>query len=164
MEGETQVNKPPFYGWVMVALGALMTCVAVGAMFSLAVFLKPIQEATGWSRAGVSAAMTLNFLMMGLGGFLWGTLSDRYGPRPVVLAGSVLLGIGLATASRSTSLLEFQLAYGVLVDDLAEYRDRIVKAGGKIHVEEQEVPGMGWLSLFTDPEGRMNGLWKARPR
>ncbi|HXI35325.1 MAG TPA: MFS transporter [Burkholderiales bacterium] len=99
----------------MVALGALMTCVAVGAMFSLAVFLKPIQEATGWSRAGVSAAMTLNFLMMGLGGFLWGTLSDRHGPRPVVLAGSVLLGIGLATASRATSLLEFQLAYGVLV-------------------------------------------------
>jgi len=30
-------------------------------------------------------------------------------------------------------------------------------------VEEQEVPGMGWLSLFTDPEGRMNGLWKAAP-
>src|SRR3954469_1072438 len=108
------MNKP-FYGWVMVALGALMTCVAVGAMFSLAVFLQPIQQATGWSRAGVSAAMTLNFLTMGLGGFLWGTLSDRYGPRPVVLAGSVLLGIGLAVASRATSLLEFQLAYGVLV-------------------------------------------------
>jgi MFS family permease len=108
------MNKP-FYGWVMVGLGALMTCVAVGAMFSLAVFLQPIQEATGWSRAGVSAAMTLNFLTMGLGGFLWGTLSDRYGPRPVVLAGSVLLGIGLAAASRATSLLEFQLAYGVLV-------------------------------------------------
>jgi len=107
--------KKLFYGWVMVALGALMTCVAVGAMFSLAVFLKPIQEATGWSRAGVSAAMTLNFLTMGLGGFLWGTLSDRYGPRPVVLAGSVLLGIGLAAASRATSLVEFQLAYGVLV-------------------------------------------------
>ena len=111
----TRNAAAPFYGWVMVALGALMTCVAVGAMFSLAVFLKPIQEATGWSRAGVSAAMTLNFLMMGLGGFLWGTLSDRYGPRPVVLAGSVLLGIGLAAASRASSLFEFQLAYGVLV-------------------------------------------------
>jgi MFS family permease len=52
---------------------------------------------------------------MGVGGFLWGTLSDRYGPRRVVLAGSVLLGIGLAAASRATSLLEFQLAYGMLV-------------------------------------------------
>jgi uncharacterized protein len=39
---------------------------------------------------------------------------------------------------------------------------KIVAAGGKIHVEEQEVPGMGWLSLFTDPEGRMMGLWKAK--
>jgi predicted enzyme related to lactoylglutathione lyase len=46
------------------------------------------------------------------------------------------------------------------VDDLAKYRKKIVAAGGKIHVEEQEVPGIGWLSLFTDPEGRMNGLFK----
>ena len=50
------------------------------------------------------------------------------------------------------------------VDDLAKYRKKIVAAGGKIHVEEQEVPGIGWLSLFTDPEGRMNGLFKPSPR
>ena len=50
----------------------------------------------------------------------------------------------------------------VNVDDLAAYRKRIVAAGGKICIEEQEVPGMGWLSLFTDPEGRMMGLWKSR--
>jgi predicted enzyme related to lactoylglutathione lyase len=29
-------------------------------------------------------------------------------------------------------------------------------------VEEQEVPGMGAFSLFTDPEGRMMGLWKTK--
>jgi uncharacterized protein len=52
-----------------------------------------------------------------------------------------------------------QLFY-VLVDDLAAYCRKIEAAGGKIHVEEQEIPGMGWLSLFTDPEGRMNGLFK----
>ena len=46
------------------------------------------------------------------------------------------------------------------VDDLAAYRKRIVAEGGKIHVEEQEVPGMGAFTLFTDPEGRMMGLWK----
>ena len=50
------------------------------------------------------------------------------------------------------------------VDDLAAYRKKIVAAGGKIHVEEQEVPGMGTLSLFTDPEGRMMGLWKAKTK
>ena len=48
------------------------------------------------------------------------------------------------------------------VDDLAAYRRKIVEAGGQICVEEQEVPGMGSLSLFTDPEGRMNGLWKPK--
>jgi uncharacterized protein len=54
-----------------------------------------------------------------------------------------------------------QLFY-VAVDDLAKYNRKIEAAGGKIHVAEQEVPGMGWLSLFTDPEGRMNGLWKPK--
>src|SRR5215510_15309006 len=53
------------YGWVIVAVGALMTCVAIGAMFSLAIFLEPMSTATGWSRAGISSAMTLNFLIMG---------------------------------------------------------------------------------------------------
>jgi MFS family permease len=105
----------PRYGWVIVAAGALMTCVAFGAVFSLAVFLQPMADATGWSRAGISAAMTLVFLAMGVGGFAWGTLSDRIGARPVVLAGSVLLALGLALASRAGSLLEFQLAYGLLV-------------------------------------------------
>jgi len=103
------------YGWVVVAAGALMTCVAFGAVFSLAVFLQPMADATGWSRAGISGAMTLVFLAMGVGGFAWGTLSDRIGARPVVLAGSVLLVLGLALASRAGSLLEFQLAYGLVV-------------------------------------------------
>jgi uncharacterized protein len=54
-----------------------------------------------------------------------------------------------------------QLTLYILVDDLAAYRKKIVAAGGKIHVEEQVVPNMGSLSLFTDPDGRMMGLWKA---
>ena len=48
------------------------------------------------------------------------------------------------------------------VEDLAAYRKKIVAAGGRIHVEEQEVPGMGSFSLFTDPEGRMMGLWRSK--
>lgn len=103
------------YGWVMVAVGALMGCVAVGAMMSLAVFLQPITEATGWSRAGVSGAMTLSFLVMGAAGFGWGALNDRYGTRPVVLAGSILLGLGLVLASRAATPTQFLLAYGLLV-------------------------------------------------
>jgi MFS family permease len=52
---------------------------------------------------------------MGAAGFGWGALSDRIGPRPVVLAGAVLLGLGLSLASRAQTALEFQLAFGLLV-------------------------------------------------
>ena len=104
-----------YQGWVIVAAGALMSCVAVGAMMSLAVFLQPITEATGWSRTAVSAAMTLNFLTMGAAGFAWGALNDRFGTRPVVLTGAILLGLALVLASRASSSIGFMLVYGVLV-------------------------------------------------
>jgi MFS family permease len=103
------------YRWVIVGAGALMTCVAIGAMFSLAVFLEPMTVETGWSRAGVSSAMTLNFIVLGLGSFGWGAASDRFGTRVVVLSGAVLLGLALVLASRGTSLIAFQVTYGILV-------------------------------------------------
>jgi MFS family permease len=59
--------------------------------------------------------MTVNFIAMGIAGFLWGAANDRYGSRIVVLCGTVILGLGLVLASRATSLLEFQLVYGLLV-------------------------------------------------
>jgi MFS family permease len=103
------------YRWVIIGAGALMTCVGIGAMFSLAVYLQPMSVETGWSRAGISSAMTIDFLAMGLAGFGWGALSDKLGTRPVVLSGAVLLGSGLVLASRATSLLQFQLTYGIVV-------------------------------------------------
>ncbi len=103
------------YGWVVVGAGMLVTCVGMGAVFSLAVFLEPMSTDTGWSRTGVSTAMTLVFLAMGFSAFFWGALSDRIGTRLVVLAGSALLGVGMVAASRATSLLEFQILFGVIV-------------------------------------------------
>src|SRR5689334_10105937 len=49
------------YRWVIVAAGALMTCVAMGSMFSLAVYLEPMSTATGWSRADIGSTMTICF-------------------------------------------------------------------------------------------------------
>jgi len=103
------------YGWIVVGAGALMTCVGFGSMLSLAVFLQPISADTGWSVSGVSAAATIDFLAMGFAAFLWGTLSDRFGTRIVVLSGAVLLGIGLIGASQATSLWQFQFFFGVLI-------------------------------------------------
>ena len=103
------------YRWVIVFAGGLMGCVALGTMFSLAIFQEPIAKSTGWSHAGIASAMTLNFIVMGLGGFLWGTLTDRFGARVVVFIGSVILGLALVLASQVQSLLAFQIVYGCLV-------------------------------------------------
>lgn len=100
---------------MIVAAGGLLGCVAIGAMFSLPVFLVPMTKTTGWSRTGISFAMTIGFLAMAFGSIFWGTVTDRYGPRFVVLAGSCILAGSLVLASFSQSLLAFQLSFGLLV-------------------------------------------------
>jgi MFS family permease len=107
------MNHP--YRWVIVAAGGLLGCVAIGAMFSLPVFLRPMSQDTGWSVTGISTAMTIGFIAMAAASMVWGGLSDRFGPRPVVLTGSIVLAGSLALASRAESLVEFQLLFGLLV-------------------------------------------------
>jgi len=103
------------YRWIIVAAGGALGCVAIGGLFSLPVFLRPIAQDTGWSTTGISTAMTLAFVALAFGSIGWGALSDRVGPRIVVLAGSLLLTTGLALASLATSLVAFQLLFGVVV-------------------------------------------------
>ena len=102
------------YRWVIVAAGGLLGCVAIGGMFSLPVFLQPIARDTGWSVTGVSSAMTIGFLAMACTSMIWGTLSDRLGPLPVVLTGSVVIAASLVLASLATSLAVFQFIFGLL--------------------------------------------------
>ena len=45
----------------------------------------------------------------------WGNLLDRFGTRLVVLTGSIVLALSLALASQTTSLLAFQLTFGLLI-------------------------------------------------
>jgi MFS family permease len=104
-----------YYRWVIVAAGGLLGCVAIGAMFSLPVFLVPIAHDTGWSVTGVSSAMTIGFLALAFASMIWGSLSDRLGPRLVVLIGSIILSAALALASQASSLIEFQLVFGLAV-------------------------------------------------
>lgn len=107
---------PPIdHNWPLVASGALIGCVGIGVVFSLAVLLAPMSADTGWSRGGLSMAMTLAFLAAGLAAFGWGALSDRFGPRPVVFAGALLLGLACLLASQARTLLQFQLAFGPLM-------------------------------------------------
>jgi sugar phosphate permease len=74
--------------------------VAMGTLFSLGVFLKPIQQSTGWSRGDVSTVALWSWIALGVGSLAWGMLSDRRGARLVVVSGGLLLGLGLVLSSR----------------------------------------------------------------
>lgn len=109
------MTRPLFYGWVVLTAAAVIVCVGMGALFSLGVFLKPIEETMRWSRTGISATALVNWIAMGVGSFVWGALSDRFGTRLVVLGGGSLLGLGLVLSSQVTALWQFHVTFGGMV-------------------------------------------------
>jgi Predicted enzyme related to lactoylglutathione lyase len=52
----------------------------------------------------------------------------------------------------------------VLVDDIEQATEKAKALGAKMMRENHEVPGMGWLSIFEDPQGAMLALWEAKAR
>ena len=104
-----------FYGWIVVAASAAIVCIGMGALFSLAVFLKPMADTMGWSRGAISSVALLNWVAMGLGSFVWGALSDRFGTRVVAVAGGLLLGLGLVLSSQVRTLMQLNITFGVMV-------------------------------------------------
>ena len=103
------------YKWVVLAAGSLIGCVAMGAMFSLPIFLDPMTTSTGWTKTGISSAMTIAFLSMAFASMFWGALSDRFGARPIVLIGGVTMAGTFALISQVNALWQFQLLFGVVL-------------------------------------------------
>jgi MFS family permease len=99
---------------VVLAAAMLIITVGVGITFSLAVFLKPLEEAFGWSRTLISGVALVNWLIFGVGAFVWGTLSDRIGTRRVVTAGAGLLGAAMLLSSQVASAWQLYVAFGIL--------------------------------------------------
>ena len=49
----------------------------------------------------------------------------------------------------------------VLVDDIKEATAKARALGATVHRDNVEVPGMGRLSIFADPQGAMLALWQS---
>src|SRR4029434_4915079 len=92
---EPRMSRPFFYGWVVLAAAFVIITMSIGTLFTLGVFLRPIEESMGWSRSGIGAIGLFNWIVMGAGGVVSGFVSDRLGTRRVVMVGAVLLGLGL---------------------------------------------------------------------
>ena len=84
-----------FYGWLMVSAGFLILMVSWGCQFAFSVFLIPLTEHFGWSRANTAGVFSLNMLLFGAGSIFSGKLTERFGPRAVVGIGGALMVAGV---------------------------------------------------------------------
>ena len=109
------MTSPPPYRWVILGAAFVVIAMSIGTLLTLAVFLEPMEQSLGWSRASISAIGFFNWIVMGAGGFVAGYLSDRFGTRIVVLIGSGLLGLGLVLSSQVSALWHFYVTFGLMV-------------------------------------------------
>ena len=88
-------NTKPFYGWWIVAAGTAILFVSSGiGFYGHGVILDPLRTLHGWSKATVSSAITLYFLIAGIMGMIIGRQVDKYGPKWVLTLGSVVICAG----------------------------------------------------------------------
>src|SRR6266850_755473 len=104
-----------FYGWVVLFAAATVVAIGQGSLFSLGVFLKPLEDSMRWSRTAISVTALINWMAMGAGSFFWGAVSDRFGSRLVTVAGGFLLGLGLVLSGQATALWHLHVTFGLAV-------------------------------------------------
>lgn len=102
-----------FPGWRVVAAAFLALFVAFGAMYAFAAFFAELEREFTATRADVSLVFSLAGFLYFTVGAVSGSLADRAGTRPVVMAGFVLLAAGLLLASRAESLHAVYAFYGL---------------------------------------------------
>ena len=83
-----------YYGYNILAASFIMQGICYGAMFSYGVFFKEFQTEFGWSRAMISGAASLAFLIGGAFGIPSGRLNDKIGPRALSVVIGILFGLG----------------------------------------------------------------------
>ena len=107
---KSQIDSPR--AWLIVAAAFLGAFVSFGVTYTFGVFLRPMAEAFHVSHATMSIMFAV---IAGLSFFLapfTGELADRYGPRPVVAAGAVLMCIALILTSHVQSFPLVLITYG----------------------------------------------------
>ena len=110
VEGKDKV----FYGWFVIGGCLLVAFGIVGGQFSFGVFLKPMTEDFGWSRATLSLAFGTTFMISGLLRPAAGYLADRYSPKAVALSGVVLMGCMLMLLPLINNLVHLYLIFSIM--------------------------------------------------
>lgn len=94
-------------GWKPLASAVIGKAFSFGTIpiYVVGVFTVPLGEAFGWSRAEVTFSFTVATFTSASLSPLVGWLCDRFGSRPLVIAGTVGYGLGMAIIATSSDWL-----------------------------------------------------------
>ena len=101
------------YRWGQLLIGIVCMAMIANLQYGWTLFVNPIAEKHGWSRAAIQVAFTIFVLTETWLVPIEGYLVDRFGPRPVVLVGGVLCGLGWVMNSFAASLPMLYVAAAV---------------------------------------------------
>ncbi|MBT9160959.1 MAG: MFS transporter [Dehalococcoidia bacterium] len=107
-------EEKPFPRWVPLLSGLLGSTTVGMLLYAWSVFIKPLNAEFGWSRAEIVMAFAICCLVIGLTAFPAGRLSDKYGPRNVVMTGGVILAIGFILSGFIQSKIQLYITYGLI--------------------------------------------------
>jgi len=106
--------QKPFYGWIIVGVSFLVGFTESGVFQNiLSIFMKPMVEEFGWSRASVTGAIALGSLCGGFLSMAVGPLLDRHGPRMLTFWGILLLSLGLGAMTFVARIWQLYLFFGI---------------------------------------------------
>jgi MFS family permease len=100
--------------WVITLAAAAILMVTMGARQSLGLFISPIKISTGLGITTISLAFAIAQLMWGIIQPVSGAVADRYGPSKILIAGLVVLAIGMALTPFMTSGFGLIVSLGLL--------------------------------------------------
>lgn len=101
--------------WWVAAVAFVAIIGAAGFRATPGVLITPLQEEFGWSRATISAAVSVNLILFGLTAPFAAALMDRFGMRRVVASALLLVSAGSGLTVFMTTSWQLVLLWGVLV-------------------------------------------------
>lgn len=105
-----------YYGWYIVALAFVAQAMSAGLqVYTFGVFLKPMTDALGLSRAELTSVQSFSILVNGVLALFIGPLIDRRGGRELMVVGALITGAGLAAIGLVQTLWQFYLVRGLVV-------------------------------------------------
>jgi MFS family permease len=98
-----------FYGYVIVICAFSLQALGLGMFNSFGVFINPLTIEFNWSRALLTGAVSITYVITALAGILFGRINDRFGPRLIMTVCGIFLGAGYFFMSRVGSLVSFYI-------------------------------------------------------